>query len=207
MPLSALHARNLNDPADVKALICDLQQECGVHANGVDVTQFVTDLVNVGRELPSKRALLTPYIERQPFGLRFRLENTGNQDLELVMIEVSVPKRYVDPNWHPMADPNLLEVIQGPIDGAPYLTLRCKVFDGPISFAFGSPERLPRLLAAGMPPHELKPPFSFALLSGLKESDGGNVPIFYSTFVRGMRPQKGETNYRELLMDSYSPQR
>jgi hypothetical protein len=203
-PLSVLHARSLHDPEDVRALASDIQQVCSLEAKGLHVGRFVSDLLQIERELPSKRAMLTPYILLQPYGLSFKLENNGNQDIELLMVEASVPKRYVDPAWVPMCDPTVVEVKNNPIGTEPYLTLSYKAFYGPTNPSFGTIERLPQFLAVGMPPYELKPPFAFALRANLKEADGVDIPILYATYAKGMRPETGETTYRKLVMESYN---
>jgi len=79
------------------------------------------------------------------------------------MVEASVPKRYVDPNWVPESHPNVLEVKNDAKGAEPYLTLSYRVFHCPTNPNFGTIERLPQFLAVGMPPYELKPPFIFAL--------------------------------------------
>lgn len=209
-PLAALQARSLDDSEDVRALVNDLGQACRLEVKSLDADRVVSDLRRVERELPVRRALLTLYVIRpsaygssNTLSLRFRLENTGNRDIELIMVEASVPKRYIDPSWVIECDPNVIEVKDEVIGSEPYRTLRFKVFDGPIHSGFGAVERLPRTLAAGMPTHELKPPFGFALLPDLKEADSVDVPIFYATYAKGMPPEKGRTSYRELVMASY----
>jgi len=203
LPLSVLHARSLSDPEDVRALVSDIRRACRLDVKGLNVDSLVSDLRQIDRELPSKRALLIPCISPNPYGLKFRLENTGNRDIELLMIEASVPKRYLAPSWTPVSDPNVIEVINHAIGTEAYLTLRFKAFDGPTHPHFGIIERLPRLLAVGMPAYELKPPFAFALRAQLKVADGVDVPILYATYAKGMQPERGETTYRKLVMDSF----
>jgi len=201
MPLSPLHARSLSDPEDVRAMINDVAKACGTEDRGSDLVPFVSDLAKLEKGLPSEEVLLEPYLRKQPgavgYSLQFRLSNTGSRDVELNMIEVSVPRRYVDPSWTQMADPNLIEVSAEDIAGEPYLIQRFRAYDGPIGYGFGSPQRMPRLLSSGMPPQELKPPYSFALRD-VKEADGVDVPIFHAVYAKGMRPEKGETTYRKL---------
>jgi hypothetical protein len=102
-----------------------------------------------------------------------------------------------------LADPNIIEAIEEAIEKEPYLTFRFKVYDGPTDPNFGSIERLPRLLVAGTPAYDLKPPFGFPLRPDLKEADGVDLPIRYATYVKGARPEKGETTYRKLVMQSH----
>jgi len=206
MPLAPLHARSLSDAKDVRAMINDIAKACGMQARGSDLGPFVSDLAKLEKGLPSEQVLLEPYLRKQPgavgYSLQFRLSNTGSRDVELNMIEVSVPRRYVDPSWTQMADPNLIEASAENIANEPYLIQKFKVYDGPIGYGFGSPQRMPRLLSSGMPPQELKPPYSFALRE-VKEADGIDVPIFYEVYAKGMRPEKGETTYRKLVMGMY----
>lgn len=202
-PLSALQARSLNDADDVRAMVNDIRLTCGLTLRNLDAHRLVSELGGIERKLPSKRAILTPYVISQPYGLRFRIENDGNQDIELLMVECAAPKRYLDPNWKPECDPNVLEVINELIETEPYLRLRFRAFEGPTSPNFGTIERLPRILAVGMPAYELKPPFAFALRPGLKEADGVDVPIFYAAYAKGMQPDRHQTSYRQLVMRSY----
>lgn len=204
LPLSQLQARNLHDPNDVRGLVSDIGRASGLEVKSLDANRVVSDLLRIEGELPRTRAMLTPYLSRQPFSLRFRLENTGSQEIEPLMVEASVPKRYLDPNWHPMSDPNVFEIKQTVTDAEPYLFLGYRAFQGPTNPNFGPIERLPQIISVGMPPYELKPPFAFALRPDLKEADGVDVPIFYATHAKGVRPERAETTYRKLVMQNYS---
>ena len=207
MPLAPLHARSLSDPEDVRAMINDVGKVCGFGVRSVDSSAFVSELRNLEKGLPSHQVLLEPFLPKNPGGssysLQFRLSNTGSRDVELNMIEVSVPRRYMDPSWTQGADPNLIEAIIENIDGEPYQIQRFKVYDGPTNPNFGTPQRMPRFLSPGMPPQELKPPYSFALRGNLKEADGVNIPILYAVYAKNMQPEKGETTYRKLVMNTF----
>jgi len=208
LPLSPLHARSLKDPEDVRALINDIGSAYGIEVRDDNVGAFVSDLESLERGLPSKQVLLEPFLRKLPgassYSLLFKVSNIGNRDVELNMIEVSVPMRYVDRSWTPMNDPNLIEATVDKIDGESYLTQRFRAYDGPTNPNFGTPQRMPRFLSPGMPPQELKPPYSFALLENLKEADGVDIPILYAVYAKGMRPEKGETTYRKLVMNTFT---
>lgn len=209
MPLAPLHARSLGDAEDVRAMINDVGKACGFGVRSADSSAFVSELRNIERGLPSHQVLLEPFLPKSPRGssysLQFRLSNTGSRDVELNMIEVSVPRRYLLPGWVVTTDPNLIEAIPHDIGGErgePYLTLKFKAYDGPTNLNYGTIQRMPRSLSPGMPPQELKPPYSFALRANLKEADGLDVPILYAVYAKGMRPEKGETTYRKLVMNT-----
>jgi hypothetical protein len=187
-------------------MVNDLGNACGLEARHVNLGAFVSELETLERGLPSKQVLLEPFLRKvgTSYSLLFKLSNTGSRDVELNMIEVSVPMRYVDRSWTQMADPNLIEANVELIGGESYLTQRFKAYDGPTNPNYGTPQRMPRVLSPGMPPQELKPPYSFAMRENLNEADGVDVPILYAVYAKNMQPEKGETTYRKLVMNTFT---
>lgn len=148
--------------------------------NEIDAQGFVTALKRAGSNLPIKDVSLAPYLENRRSGgyvLKFRLANTGNQNIELVYLEASVPKSILDPGWTPHADPAVVEPAQENQNAIPYLRLRYKTYDGLPSRNKHHIERLPTVLLTNTT-SELGYHFSFPIKSSLTEAEK-ELPIYY----------------------------
>lgn len=103
LPLSQFHARTLSDALGVEGVIHAIADATDSKIIRTEASDFIEQLTQIEANLPVKSILLEPFLEHGTDGnrwLRFRLSNIGNRDVELIEVEVCVPKSIFDPSYH-----------------------------------------------------------------------------------------------------------
>jgi hypothetical protein len=131
LPLSQFHARTLSDALEgVIHAIADATDSKIIRTEASD---FIEQLTQIEANLPVKSILLEPFPEHGTDGnrwLRFRLSNIGNRDVELIEVEVCVPKSIFDPSYHVKAIPNARTIEWRMHEGTEHLIIREQPFEG-----------------------------------------------------------------------------
>jgi hypothetical protein len=104
LPLAQFHVRTLDDVVALEGVVHTIAEELGLRPGVLPrATPFIEQLKRIQATLPMKSIQLEPVLQGVPehATLRFRLSNTGNRDVELIEIEVRIPKLITSPNWTP----------------------------------------------------------------------------------------------------------
>jgi hypothetical protein len=172
--------RDFANSDDVLGALKDIAKKLNKHPNQVDIPGFVAALKSSGSRLPLRDVSLTPHLESRRsdgYVLRFLLENTGNQNINLAHLVASVPKTVIGPNWTPHSDPAVIDPANENRNGSQYLRLRYTTYQGTRTSNHPHVERLPAVL----PPDtrlELGRHFSFPIKPALSEAEK-TLPIYY----------------------------
>jgi TIR domain len=185
-PLSQLQMRTLVDDLALESVVHAVADATGVTLLSVDnPSRFVTRLSQVEVTLPVKNIVLEPVLESGGQILRFRLSNTGNRDVELIEIEVSLPAAIVSSSWIPQKVPNVVGAERSLLEGVEYLTMWERPFEGQPDRRYGVFNALPRIVS----PH-LTARFSevlrIPLRAGIEAWEREQRSVRYKVVARGI---------------------
>lgn len=204
-PLQALHARGIHDPNSVIAIIRDVGEAIQRTPIQFDPAGFVDAIKEIERRLSYKGIILRPFIAAfvgDGAEINFELSNTGNQDLELVEIEVFIPDALLNPNGMHSFDSNYIATSNVNENGVRYFKMTYKIYEGTPNTYFGVTEPLPRLFTTSMQPRVFKS-FRARIRTNLKEAERSMV-IRYQVHVKGFRTEMNELSVGELLSEQKS---
>lgn len=199
-PLQALHARNIHDPNSVEAILRDVGYAVGRTANEIDTESFARDIQRIESRLTYKGIRLRPFIGTRwddAAEVNFELSNTGNNDLELIEIEVWIPATLISPKALNSFDANYIDATTATKNGMRYFKMTYKDYAGSPNRYFGVTEPLPRLVTTSMSPRVFKN-FSTRIKTKLSESEL-TMTIHHQVHVRGYKTEMNEISVRELL--------
>jgi hypothetical protein len=198
-PFACLQVRDLGDAGDVEALLDEIAADTETARNAVDVSAFISEAKRLESSIAQSLVVMKPVVTDMngELGLTFSLENNGNRDADVLMVELQVPAYYLRPNFHPVFSHNVLDVERPTIDGHACLKLRFKAKDPNLGYRGGTMQVLP-LLSPGMPPHITGSPFYVALRKDIPQGEW-DLPITFGVYLRGLQPVIRRTTYRELV--------
>lgn len=151
LPLSQMHLRSLVDELALEGVVQAVADATATTLLVLDdPSSFIAQLTQIEATLPMKSIVLDPMLQHRPGGvmLRFRLSDTGNRDVELIEIEVSVPKLLCELNWLPSAIPNVLSYESSGPNGTDCWITREQPFAGVSNEAVCGPfNALPRVVS------------------------------------------------------------
>ncbi|MGO9009866.1 MAG: toll/interleukin-1 receptor domain-containing protein [Bryobacteraceae bacterium] len=182
-PLAGLQGRNIDD---IGSILDDIGNGIGVQPATVDAKVYLTELQEAEAALIYKSLKVEPVPEAN--WLRFDLENVGNVDLELLMLEVYIPRSLLPPNYS-MGD---VDVSTTSRDGKPYLSYRCYSNRGKCG---RSTPVLRPIITPSM--GKVRPPFEVAIRTGLAPFER-ELRMFYQIHAIGYRTQEEERQIRDL---------
>jgi TIR domain len=111
-PLAGYQGRSADD---IGALLDDIRNAVGMSAGDIDTKAYQSDLNDAEDALRYKSLKIEPVVEGHY--LRFDIENTGNVDLELLMLEVLIPQNAVSPTFFTYS---YMEMVIKPMNGEIY---------------------------------------------------------------------------------------
>lgn len=114
-PLKGYNGRVVGD---IEGILHDIGRETGLIAERIDTLQYRTDMLSAEASLIYKSVIVTPYMSNGL--LKFVIENNGNTDLDLLMLETWVPFDRVQTNWIRSGSANVLRYETSVIDGEQY---------------------------------------------------------------------------------------
>jgi hypothetical protein len=159
---------------------------------------FVAHLAQIEATLPVKSIVLEPLFQPNgsDFLLRFRLSNTGNRDVELIEIEVCVPKFIIIKDYRPQQIPNVFSLLWQTTKGREELVVWEQPYDGALdSRMYGHLRTLPRVVSPHWTPR---------LCDCLKIPIRGNVEapeqwaVDYKVIARGLFSEPGRKFLSEI---------
>lgn len=155
-PLAQLHVRELLDEVAVRVLLSIISEQTGLTSNShADIPTFIHTLERIEVMLPVRALEVRPIVTPQPFNeplLRFWVENTGNMDVELVEIEVRIPRCIIAPSYTPIDIPGVFRAEYTGHPGDETLILREFPLDGSLDRAYGKRFTLPRIIPPSWSP-------------------------------------------------------
>lgn len=95
-PLAGMECRSIDD---IGLVIDAIEQAENIERQQIDIDQYQRDVRKAEEQLNYKSIIVTPIIEGHY--LEFDIENQGNIDLELLMLEFSIPTLAVRVDVHP----------------------------------------------------------------------------------------------------------
>jgi hypothetical protein len=90
LPLSQLHARDLHEEQELKALLNTIADILHVPFNDQPIARFLDDLLPLENQIPRTGLTVTPFMKDRTISLAIR--NTGSRPLDLVDAELSIPQ-------------------------------------------------------------------------------------------------------------------
>jgi hypothetical protein len=197
-PLSQLHIRTLVDELALEGVVNVVADATGAALLSLnDPSGFVAQLARVEAKLPVKTIILEPVLESGGQILRFRLSNTGNQDVELIEIEVTLPASIVSSDWVVRKVPNVVSAERCIREGIEYLILREKPFEGTPDRRYGVFDAIPRIVS----PH-LSARFSevlrIPLRAGIEPSERAQLMVGYKVVARGIFAPPGRVKLSDI---------
>ena len=199
-PLQPLHARNIHDTDSIRAVIRDVGVAIKQAPKEFDAESFVAEIYALESRLRYKGIVLTPFNAGKvgdAWDINFELSNTGNQDLELIKIEVFIPDSLISSQALHSFDSNYIDTSITTIDNIRYLKMTYKVYEGAPNLYFGYTEPLPKHFTKSMPPHVFRN-FRTRIKSNLIEAELSMV-IRHQVYVREFNTEMQELSVRELL--------
>jgi hypothetical protein len=85
-PLAGYQGRSIED---LPSILADVSKALDLPSERQDLDAYLTEVHSAEAQMAYKNLVVRPFI--RDFGLQFEIENTGNTDLELLMLEVMVP--------------------------------------------------------------------------------------------------------------------
>jgi len=95
-PLAGLQGRQLDDLGFV---IDSIAKREGIAPAPINIEAYQTEVGRAKADLNYRSLVVTPIMNGH--ALEFDIENVGNVDLELLMLEVLIPAGAIDPRWVP----------------------------------------------------------------------------------------------------------
>lgn len=137
---------------------------------------------------------LTPFFRDSMIG--FSLANAGKDDIELLEIEIAIPKALIDPSWPRFsADSNVIRYSVETRNSIEYVIGTYSAGVYPVHPHSGL-QLLPRIMAAGMRRDDLRP-FYFPIK--LSAGDAEREMIWYKAFMKGRPPLEEKMRLQELI--------
>lgn len=116
-PLSGYQGRKIDD---IGQIVEDIAGYTGSRPVGVDERAYAEEVEEAESTLIYKTILVRPKCEER--SLRFEVENAGNVDTELLMLEARIPKALIRRNW---SDFGKYDMKSRTSDGIEYWWLAC----------------------------------------------------------------------------------
>jgi hypothetical protein len=154
LPLSQFHLRALVDELALEGAIRAIADAiASQHWRRDGAREFMLQLAQIEETLPVKSIILEPFLQRQTgqthSNLRFRLSNTGNRDVDLIEIEVRIPRFAILPDWNPasLEITNVMSFEWRRVEETEHLFIWEKPFDGTLERPFVKRRPLPRIIS------------------------------------------------------------
>ena len=107
-PLAGFNGREIGN---IEGILLDVTRETGLVAKAVDTLQYRKDVRIAEAGVIYRSLIVKPYCQGQR--IYFTITNTGNTDVELLMLEASIPLAVVDPDFSGHYAPNVLTFNRG----------------------------------------------------------------------------------------------
>jgi len=95
-PLAGYQVRSIDDLPSIQA---DITNKLGTASAKQDIEDYLEEIRIAESQVANKTLLVSPFVRGN--ALHFEIKNEGNTDVELLMLEVLIPKRYVSRDWPP----------------------------------------------------------------------------------------------------------
>ena len=95
-PLAGIQGRSIDE---IGTILDDIANKIGATPAAVDSDLYLQEVRGAEADLVYKSLIVQPSWTGQAVG--FTIENAGNIDLELLMLEVLIPSDVIGKNWHP----------------------------------------------------------------------------------------------------------
>lgn len=116
-PLAGIQAQSIDSIGIILSAISD---RIGVTAKDIDIKEYLQELRTAEEQLTYKSLVVAVFKDLR--ALRFKLSNVGNVDLELLMLEVLVPRSIATDERHTEDGTGESAVT---IEGVPYFSFSC----------------------------------------------------------------------------------
>jgi len=195
LPLSRKQARDSSDTDDVKALVRDIGEHLKTPVVNVDLQPFLEMIRAVPPLRPASKVVAQPFIERRRTStdrgtndqLRFRVINSGDEEVDLVHFRVSFPHHTSASDWFmPFSPPVLISEKREDGKGGTDIVITYHVTDAPLQHGSNT-QRIPRLLVGG---HRIDLPDLRVPLNHEMTKERLDAIIEYELAIRGSRLQK-----------------
>lgn len=199
-PLQALHARDIHDPSSLVAIIRDVGESIQRTPSQFDSVTFVNRINEIENRLSYKGIVLTPLVSttwHDAAEISFELSNTGNLDLELIEIEVFIPRSLISPSSPQTYDANYIDTRTVNEGGVNYYRMTYKNYQGPPNIYFGITEPLPIVFTTSMAPRVFKH-FRTRIRTELSNAER-SMTIRYQVHVRNFKTEMIELSVARLL--------
>lgn len=199
-PLQPLQARYINNADSIQAVIRDVGVTINKRPQAFEAESFVAKIQALESRLHYKGIVLKPFNAGKigdAWDINFELSNTGNQDLELIKIEVFIPESLISSQAFMSFDGNYIDISTLAIDNIRYLKMTYKIYEGTPNLYFGNTEPLPRYFTNSMPPLVFRN-FRTRIRRDLTEAEL-SMMIRHQVYVRGFNTEMQEITVRALL--------
>jgi hypothetical protein len=199
LPLSHLHVRTLVHELTLESVVRAIAEIAGSSVPDMEETSnFMAQLGRIEAGLPVKSIALEPVLQAgsNPL-LRFRLSNTGNRDVELIEVEVCIPKfLIIRPDWVPSQIPNILTSEWRKLGNVEYLVVWEQPFEGTLDVhRYGSHRMLPRIVSPHWTPR-LSDLLKIPIRADLEMPEKWTVK--HKVVASGLYIEPGETNLCDI---------
>lgn len=116
-PLAGINGRYIND---LEGILYDISRATQRVAEPVDAAAYREAILAAEASVTYKSIIVTPY-HSPGIGLKFAIENNGNTDLDLLALEIWVPRQLVPNQWPRSAFANVLSFDFPMLDGHPHV--------------------------------------------------------------------------------------
>ncbi len=116
-PLTGINGRYISD---IEGILYDISRATKRVGEPVDAAVYREAILAAEASVTYKSIIVTPY-HSPGIGLKFAIENNGNTDVDLLALEVWVPKQLVPNQWPRSAFANVLNFDFSMLDGHPHV--------------------------------------------------------------------------------------
>jgi len=88
---------------DLPSILADITNRFHLPSEKPDLDSYLNEVRSAEANMAYKSLEVRPFVREN--SLMFEMENTGNTDIELLMLEVLVPRSYVSEHWNPGLSP------------------------------------------------------------------------------------------------------
>ncbi len=198
-PMMGFNGRSVDD---IEGLVYDIGRVTGLVGEAPDRLEFLKAVRSAEDALVYKSVVLRPYLERTPqpgeLELRFEIYNQGNVDIDLLHVDIALPKVLKHPAWSPFTE-GARRVDMENYGGEEYTSIR-------LTATLDSPNRLEPVLTRSMGRVELK------VLKCCLRSDFRSLhlheqalPIFFQVHARSYDTKRESVDIADLPFGRMKP--
>jgi hypothetical protein len=201
LPLSHLHVRALVHELALDGVVHAITEATGSPLLAMEAAAgFIAQIEQIEATLPVKNILFEPVLQCSANStplLRFRLSNSGNRDVDLIEVEVRVPKVIlIEPDWVPTEIPNILSSDSLKLGEVEYLIIWEQPFEGALDARrYGSRRMLPRIVSPHWTPR-LSDLLTVPIRADLQMIETWSVK--HKVVARGLYTEPGVTRLADI---------